>query len=88
MNAPRPTLPSVVLAGIEITTIHELTFADPVTIALMFTIGFVATIQSLAAVGLIATMSGFQSLRSISFAGKARTTAQGDSLTPLLNRGF
>ncbi|WP_226007389.1 hypothetical protein [Natrinema salinisoli] len=46
------------LAGIEITTIQELTFADPVTIVLMLTIVFVATVQSLAAVGLIATLVG------------------------------
>ena len=46
------------LSGIEITTIQDMTFADPVPIALMLTMVFVATIQSLAAVGLIATILG------------------------------
>ena len=46
------------LAGIEITTIQNMTFADPVPIVLMLTVVFVATIQSLAAVGLIATILG------------------------------
>ncbi|MFC6835631.1 hypothetical protein [Halomarina ordinaria] len=46
------------LAGIEITTIQDLTFADPVPIVLMLTMVIVATIQSLAAVSLIATILG------------------------------
>jgi len=46
------------LDGIEITTIQDMTFADPVPVVLMVTFVFVATIQSLAAVGLIATILG------------------------------
>jgi len=46
------------LSGVEITTIQGMTFANPVPIVLMLTVVFVATIQSLAAVGLIATVLG------------------------------
>lgn len=46
------------LAYIEITTIQELSFSDPFTVVVMLTLVFVATIQSLAAVGIIAAIVG------------------------------